>query len=37
MAEERKSGAKRHEHMAEVDEATIRLHIEPPAEGGYDE
>lgn len=30
-----KSGAKRHERTAEVDETTIRLHIEPLAEGGY--
>ena len=35
MAEKRKSRAKPHERMAEVDEATIRLHIEPLAEGGY--
>jgi predicted RNase H-like HicB family nuclease len=35
MAEKRKRRAKRHERMAEVDEATIRLHIEPLSEGGY--
>jgi predicted RNase H-like HicB family nuclease len=35
MAEKRKGRAKRHERMAEVDEATIRLHIEPLGEGGY--
>jgi len=35
MAEKRKSRAKRHERMAQVDEATIRLHIEPLTEGGY--
>ena len=35
MAEKRKGRTKRHERMAEVDEATIRLHIEPLDEGGY--
>lgn len=35
MAGKRKDRAKRHERMAEVDEATIRLHIEPLSEGGY--
>jgi hypothetical protein len=34
MAEKRKSPAKRREHMAEVDEATIRLHIAPLAKRG---
>lgn len=33
MTERRK--VKRHERTAGVDEATIRLHIEPLAEGGY--
>jgi len=31
----RKGRAKHHEHIAEVDEATIRLHIEPLNEGGF--
>jgi len=35
MAEKRKGRAKRHERTAEVDEAAIRLHIEPLNEGGY--
>jgi antitoxin HicB len=35
MARNRKLGAKRHDRIAEVDEAAIRLHIEPLAEGGY--
>ena len=35
MAGKRKDRAKRHERMAGVDEATIRLHIEPLNEGGY--
>jgi antitoxin HicB len=35
MAKKRKCHAKRHERMADVDEATIRLHIEPLSEGGY--
>jgi predicted RNase H-like HicB family nuclease len=35
MAEKRKVRSKRHERIAEVDEATIRLHIKPLAEGGY--
>jgi len=35
MAGKRKGRAKCHERMAEVDEATIRLHIEPLREGGY--
>jgi predicted RNase H-like HicB family nuclease len=35
MAAKRKGRAKPHEHIAEVDEATIRLHIEPLDEGGY--
>jgi predicted RNase H-like HicB family nuclease len=35
MAEKRKGRASRHERTAEVDEATIRLHIEPLEEGGY--
>jgi predicted RNase H-like HicB family nuclease len=35
MEEKRKGRAKRHERMADVDEATIRLHIEPLREGGY--
>ena len=35
MAAKRKGRAKPHVHVAEVDEAAIRLHIEPLAEGGY--
>lgn len=35
MAGKLKSRLKRQEHIAEADEATIRLHIEPLAEGGY--
>jgi predicted RNase H-like HicB family nuclease len=35
MAAKRKGRAKPHERVAEVDEATIRLHIEPLDEGGY--
>ena len=35
MGEKRKGRAWRHERMAEVDEATIRLHIEPLSVGGY--
>jgi predicted RNase H-like HicB family nuclease len=35
MAEKRAGRAKRHERIAEVGEVTIRLHIEPLAEGGY--
>ena len=35
MTEKRKRRPKRHVRIAEVDEATIRLHIEPLAEGGY--
>jgi predicted RNase H-like HicB family nuclease len=35
MTEKRKNHGKRHDRMAEVDEATIRLHIEPLGEGGY--
>ncbi len=31
----RKSASKRQARTTEVDEATIRLHIEPLAEGGY--
>jgi antitoxin HicB len=30
-----KRKARRQEHLAEIDEATIRLHIEPRTEGGY--
>ena len=35
MTEKHKSRPKRQERIAEVDEAAIRLHIEPLAEGGY--
>ena len=35
MAEKRRVPSKRQERIAAVDEATIRLHIEPLAEGGY--
>jgi antitoxin HicB len=35
MAEKRKGRLRRRETLAEVDEAAIRLHIEPLAEGGY--
>ena len=35
MAEKHKVRSKRQERIAEVDEAAIRLHIEPLAEGGY--
>jgi antitoxin HicB len=35
MAGKRGGRARRHERIAAVDEATIRLHIEPLAEGGY--
>lgn len=35
MAEKRKFPSKRQERIAEVDEAAIRLHIEPLDEGGY--
>jgi predicted RNase H-like HicB family nuclease len=35
MAAKRKFRSKRQERTTEVDEATIRLHIEPLAEGGY--
>ena len=35
MAEKRKARSKRQERIAEVDETTIRLHIQPLAEGGY--
>ncbi len=35
MREKRKVRAKRQERIAEVGEATIRLHIEPLAEGSY--
>lgn len=35
MASKRKVRSKRHEQTANVDEATIRLHIEPLADGGY--
>jgi len=35
MARKRKFRSKRQERMTEVDEATIRLHIEPLVEGGY--
>jgi hypothetical protein len=34
MGEKRKSRARRNGRADEVDEATIRLHVEPPAEGG---
>ena len=35
MAAKRKARVKREERIAAVDEATIRLHIEPLEEGGY--
>jgi predicted RNase H-like HicB family nuclease len=35
MSERRRSRSKRQERIVEVDEATIRLHIESLAEGGY--
>jgi predicted RNase H-like HicB family nuclease len=35
MAVRRKVRSKRQERTSYVDEATIRLHIEPLAEGGY--
>jgi antitoxin HicB len=35
MANKRKVRSKRHERVTEIDEAAIRLHIEPLAEGGY--
>jgi predicted RNase H-like HicB family nuclease len=35
MSERRQFRSKRQERIAEVDEATIRLHIESLAEGGY--
>lgn len=35
MAVKRKVRVKRQERIAEVGEATIRLHIEPLAEGGF--
>jgi antitoxin HicB len=35
MATKRKVRSKRQERLAEIDEATIRLHIEPLAEGSY--
>jgi antitoxin HicB len=35
MAANRKPRARPHRRTAEVDEATIRLHIEPLGEGGY--
>ena len=35
LATKLKTRPKRHERVAEVDEATIRLHIEPLTEGGY--
>jgi predicted RNase H-like HicB family nuclease len=35
MARKRWSRSKRQERITEVDEAAIRLHIEPLAEGGY--
>jgi predicted RNase H-like HicB family nuclease len=35
MVERRKGRGKHHRRIAEVDEATIRLHIEPLGEGGY--
>jgi antitoxin HicB len=35
MAGERRIRSKRQERITEVDEATIRLHIEPLAEGGF--
>ncbi len=35
MAGKLKLRLRRQEHIPEVDEATIRLHIEPLAEGGY--
>ena len=35
MADKRKARAKRQETITRVDEATIRLHIEPLPEAGY--
>ena len=35
MARRHKTQSELQERIAEVDEATIRLHIEPLAEGGY--
>ena len=35
MAEKRRNRHSQHERMAEVDEVTIRLHIEPLSDGGY--
>ena len=35
MADKRQVRSKRQERITEVDEATIRLHIEPLTEGGY--
>ena len=35
MNNKRKSSAKRLKRVAEVDEVTIRVHIEPMEEGGY--
>jgi len=35
MTEKCKNHGKRHVRMADVDEAMIRLHIEPLSEGGY--
>ena len=35
MAGKRKARSQRQETITRVDEATIRLHIEPLAEGGY--
>lgn len=35
MPGKRRAHTKRRERIAEVDEATIRLHIEPLSEGGY--
>jgi len=35
MAAKRKGRGKPHERIAEVDEATIRLHVEPLDGGGY--
>ena len=35
MSAKRKQTSRPLKRVAEVDEATIRLHIEPPAEGGY--
>ena len=34
-AAKQRVSSKRRERLAQVDEATIRLHIEPLAEGGY--